>query len=763
MKRFILSLFAALVAVIASNAQQWQELMAAGKQAANEKDYPHAIYFYEEALKQPLPSWEYEHLFHQKLQELYRYLEQFDQAAAHGEKSTALLETNDPSDHFALMLGYTNNALDFYSLNDAENFNKYSGMAVDQLNVEGLPDEDREKMAMLAAFLFRRADLWDKVAEFARKAIEICDDYKGFDPHDYINYHSYCASAYYHLNDYAEAYKYYKKQAELSKEYYGVDSQEYRYAAYTVAQILAFMGDIDGGSKAFSEVAALYRNKIKDQLRILPSSQREGMLSEMIMALQNMIPYGAKAGLTEDEFTVDMYNALLLTKGLLLASDQAESELIAKYATPQVAADFRELNQLRTLLAEKEASAGKDPAEIVALYGRIRELDAQIASACEQYGDISAFTEIDYEAVKKALGPDDVLLDFYDYKPNGDAHKYVCFEIRRNQRYPILHHVFNGEELDSLIRLENNVWSNIYSGEGGEDMWRLIGEPIRQIAGDAKNVYYVPSGAVHRLALDAIPMADGTIGDSYGFRRLSSARQLQSLDQPMPLEREGLFGGLDYNAGLTEIPRDGLALLPQSMKEVEEIEAMVKDQINVEAFTGDRGTEDSFFSMVKNDAPSIIHFSTHGFFYDKKDANIPNSLKLYNDALSLSGLVMAGGNAGWTGVEPSRGILNGTEIAACDLSDVWLVSVASCHSGQGLVTPEGIYGLQRAFKKAGVGSLILSLWDVSDVATKEFMTTFYSNLVNEAMSVNEAFESARTHLRTLYPEPYYWAPFILVD
>jgi len=62
---------------------------------------------------------------------------------------------------------------------------------------------------------------------------------------------------------------------------------------------------------------------------------------------------------------------------------------------------------------------------------------------------------------------------------------------------------------------------------------------------------------------------------------------------------------------------------------------------------------------------------------------------------------------------------------------------------------------------AGARSLLLSLWDVDDRSTAEFMQLFYSHLLRQRDKA-EALRSAMLDLRTRYPHPYYWAPFRLV-
>jgi CHAT domain-containing protein len=63
--------------------------------------------------------------------------------------------------------------------------------------------------------------------------------------------------------------------------------------------------------------------------------------------------------------------------------------------------------------------------------------------------------------------------------------------------------------------------------------------------------------------------------------------------------------------------------------------------------------------------------------------------------------------------------------------------------------------------QAGAQSLILSLWDVHDDSTKEFMVEFYTQL-QAGRSQAEAMRSASISLRRHRPHPYHWAPFLLI-
>ena len=127
---------------------------------------------------------------------------------------------------------------------------------------------------------------------------------------------------------------------------------------------------------------------------------------------------------------------------------------------------------------------------------------------------------------------------------------------------------------------------------------------------------------------------------------------------------------------------------------------------------------------------------------------------------------MSGGNAAWMG-EPipegvEDGILTAQEVSELNLRGTSLVVLSACETGLGEVSGEGVFGLQRGFKKAGVQTLIMSLWQVSDEATCLMMSTFFQHLLNGEPKY-DAFRAAQETVREKYRTPYFWAAFIMLD
>jgi CHAT domain-containing protein len=191
---------------------------------------------------------------------------------------------------------------------------------------------------------------------------------------------------------------------------------------------------------------------------------------------------------------------------------------------------------------------------------------------------------------------------------------------------------------------------------------------------------------------------------------------------------------------------------------------------------GDSATEESFKALKGKNSPGIIHIATHGLFFpepSKKIKNDSSGIAEYenvfsqsNNPLLRSAILFAGANNFWKG-KPIEGIDDGI-LTAYEVSNEFLpatrlVVLSACETGLGDIQgTEGVYGLQRAFKMAGVQYLLMSLWQVPDNETAEFMQAFYQHLFDH-YSIENAFHHAQTLMKNKYrQDPFKWAAWILV-
>ena len=93
------------------------------------------------------------------------------------------------------------------------------------------------------------------------------------------------------------------------------------------------------------------------------------------------------------------------------------------------------------------------------------------------------------------------------------------------------------------------------------------------------------------------------------------------------------------------------------------------------------------------------------------------------------------------------GILSAAELSKLDMNGVELTTLSSCQTGLGEITSDGVYGIQRGLKQAGVKSMMISLWSVTNYSSSLFYKHFYQALSQqENKSFHDAFKTAREKL-----------------
>ena len=593
------------------------------------------------------------------------------------------------------------------------------------------------------------------------------------------------------LGNYAESEQYYRKYAEYTKALYGEKSQEHINAQIYLANAEGFAGNVTYGCNDYTAAVLQLKELMKQRIPYMSSTEREGLWNPLSSLFTMMTPYALEAKQTQTAFTKNCYDALVMSKSFLLESERSMYGVFKRMGTPEDMHDYTTLasmkNQVKAWAKDYMANADS----ILSVSRKVSRLENLLANRCKGYSDGTDFMDVDYNAVKQALGQNEMLIDFTDYVSQSQGRKYAAYIINKVQDYPLLKALFAERQIDSLGIVRPDMY---YSEDYSEDVLKLLWEPLKENVSEGATIYYVPSQLLFQVSLESLPLPDGSLlGSHYHFFRLSSARELVKMKSNDSGNKENtalLYGGLQYDledsamveeakkydlsnllALCGEIARGDSVFhnLQGTKEEILKIEDLLKrNKWQVSSYMGKNGTEESFLNMhVKS--PKLLHLATHGFYYTPNRAENVDYLKGYTDAMSLSGLVLSGGNAAWLGKPLPKGVLGGilsaNDIARLDLSNTDMVVLSACQSGQGKATAEGLYGLQRAFKKAGVGTIVMSLWSVSDKITSEFMTTFYERLANphNAWNKRKAFEEAKEIIRKKHPDPFHWAAFVMLD
>ena len=354
--------------------------------------------------------------------------------------------------------------------------------------------------------------------------------------------------------------------------------------------------------------------------------------------------------------------------------------------------------------------------------------------------------------------------------------------------------------------IDDVVIEKLYGDERGggplsDSLFQLIWKPLEKYFVGIHTIYYAPAGLLHRIAFQAL-LLDSThfLIDKYRLNQVLSTRSValpvQVNSKPLSI---GVWGNIKYNSDKSMISRqltknknnfdltnssfdfynsdtrgsrgDGWDPLPSSKREMDSLIKICQHAgIRISTLSDSLATEEAF-KKLDGKSPQVLHLATHGFFLPisamSTNTNVGDVYKVQQNPMFRSGLVLAGGNHAWKGEPtlPDRedGILTAYEIAHIDLSHTQLVVLSACETALGdLQGTEGVLGLQRAFKMAGVKQIIVSLWSVYDEPTMELMTMFYRNWLS-GQSTREALRNAQLNIKVKYREPYYWAPFVVVE
>lgn len=373
-----------------------------------------------------------------------------------------------------------------------------------------------------------------------------------------------------------------------------------------------------------------------------------------------------------------------------------------------------------------------------------------------------------------------------------ETNQYVALVIKKNSKYPKMIPLFDEKDLQSIIsEFSGNNYSYINSlyGKNREvntKLYNIIWKPLEKELSGIKKVFISPDGLLHKVSFAAIARKQNVyLCDAYDIQiKTSTSKLINTENTDRSLQLASIYGGIDYNTDSTS--SEIWSYLEGSKRETDNIAKFLKEKnIEVKHFDSRNATEEQFKLWAgKSD---LLHLSTHGFFYPNPEygdeevyLDIEQGDVVFrggargvgvqrfvnnNNPLMRSGLVLAGANNVWQNdtIEIGEdGVLTAQEVAHIDMRNTELVVMSACETGLGDIKgSEGVYGLQRAFKMAGVKYLVMSLWQVPDKETAEFMTLFYQLMIAEK-DIQKAFSMAQKEMRKNY-DPYFWGAFLLIE
>jgi CHAT domain-containing protein len=251
-----------------------------------------------------------------------------------------------------------------------------------------------------------------------------------------------------------------------------------------------------------------------------------------------------------------------------------------------------------------------------------------------------------------------------------------------------------------------------------KNLYEELVAPIRHLL-EARHIVFVQHGLLHYVPFHALHDGESYLIDRFSVSYAPSA-SIYAHCQTKAVNTDG-------DALILGVPDERTPAIRA------EVEALAQILPNAKLFLGDKATEDVL--QTYGPLSRSVHIATHGYF--RQDNPMFSSIRLGTSHLSLY------------------------DMAHLQLP-VELVVLSGCATGLNVVTPgDELMGLVRGLLQAGAQSLVLSLWDVHDDSTKDFMVEFYSQL-QQGCSKATAMQTASIKLRERHPHPYYWAPFLLI-
>jgi CHAT domain-containing protein len=503
-----------------------------------------------------------------------------------------------------------------------------------------------------------------------------------------------------------------------------------------------------------------------------------------------------------NNLTDTSYNIALQNKGLTLKSSTAVRQAILS------SGDTILINEYDNWLTLKKKIANLNETDTTykELVNQANEMERGLVKSSTIFSDFDKVRNLKWQDVQAGLKPGEAAIEFVHFKSEIDTANpiiYAALIVKKDSKHPEMIRLCTEAELKEILGVfqGNNLSfvNKVYGtrNKAEKTLYEKIWQPLEKQLEGIQNIYYSPSGLLHKVSFAAISKGDNVfLCDNYQLHQQSSTGKVALPSNVMYDTKDAylLMGGVQYNTDKTK--KEVWNYLPGTLNETDNIHSFLeKKKHNVNLFAANEANETNFKTQAQK--ANVLHISTHGFFYPdpeqvreeakKEEIHEENiifrgtndidsserSSSLYanwsfvinKNPLMRSGLVLAGANDVWQRnamEEGEDGILTAQEVSNLDLRNTKLVVLSACETGLGDIKgSEGVYGLQRAFKMAGAEYLIMSLWQVPDKETAEFMELFYKNLV-KVKDIPKAFNVTQQAMRKKY-DPYYWAAFFLIN
>ncbi|MBI4749887.1 MAG: CHAT domain-containing protein [Acidobacteria bacterium] len=422
-------------------------------------------------------------------------------------------------------------------------------------------------------------------------------------------------------------------------------------------------------------------------------------------------------------------------------------------------------------------------ADIQALEVHKDQLETEISRRSAEFQ--AQTTPITLEAIRELIPANASLVEYAIYRPfNPKTAQYGGFQYVAYvfDQKGVIQFVDLGEAepIDKAVvafRMMVRGTSTRFSKDAAsaaQELDRLVMQPVRNLIGSATHLLISPDGTLNLIPFSALVDPQGKfLVENYTVTYLTSGRDLLRLKVKLPAQEPPvIIANPNYGNGAGPIlaghPLAPLPQLPETAKEGKNIQTLLKRA----GFVSGRKATEHFVKSIRR--PEVLHIATHGYFLEdarkERTTEATRDLRLQTvgdleswriaNPLLRSWLFFSGANRG--GQADNDGTMTALEAAQLDLWGTKLVVLSACETGVGEAkNGDGVFGLRRALVLAGSESQMMSLWAVSDQATRELMVDYYTWLKN-GEGRSEALRNVQLKMlkNPKYQHPFYWAAFI---
>lgn len=544
---------------------------------------------------------------------------------------------------------------------------------------------------------------------------------------------------------------------------------------------------------------ALSRQRIllEQNFSFLSETEKENYLSSVFIYNDMFNSFALKTKAADPAITQMVYDNELYNKGILFRSSSRVKESVLASGNENLIATYNEWAEVKKELSSIYSSNKSDKNEkIKLLEEKSNELEKSMVSASGNLERDLSRKDITWKTIKTNLKPNQAVIEFIHFIRNDELKEdlYCALIITSGSSSPIMTELFTEKQIKDIIGKNTaTTYESVSSLYGKQkslniELFSLIWGPLETSLKGITEIYYSPAGILHKISFSSIGDANGKfVSDKYILHQVNSTAAIceKSEGNTDPSQSTiAVIGGVNYDTKISS--QKVWSYLPGTLTESEHIQnTLSKTGIKSTVFTADNASEENLKKMDGASSPEILHIATHGFFFGdpneqkEKIEKQNTSVKFRGESRGIktlvenpnpmmrSGLVLAGANDIWNDTQADYsnnedGILTAYEVSLMNLQNTKLVVLSACETGLGDIKgTDGVYGLQRAFRMAGTDFLVMSLWQVPDKETDEFMTAFYTELV-KTKDIRKSFINAQKTMRAKY-DPYFWGAFVLIE